>query len=72
MAVLAATEPAVEVMTPDYRPPVLTNQIMGFVGGGRFARGSQLSGDYVRGALVRNFVKLDQILDEGVGIFLGA
>ena len=32
----------------------------------------QLGGNHVRGTLVRDFVKLDQVLDKGAGIFLGA
>jgi hypothetical protein len=71
-AVLAATEPAVEVVTPEYRLSVLTNQVVGFVAGGRIAWGSQLRRNCVRNALVTDFVKLDQILNKAAGIFLGA
>ena len=71
-AVLAATEPAIEVVTPEHRSSVLTNQEVRFLIGARFARGSELGRDRVRGAFVGDVVKLDQVLDEGAGIFVGA
>ena len=72
MAVLAATEPTVEVMTLKDCLSVLTDHVVCFVVVGSFAWRGQLDRNDVRSPLVRDLVTLDQVLDEGTGIFLGA
>src|SRR5262249_4025965 len=72
VGVLAAVEAADEGVALQHRLAVDLDQAVRLLARRRRARRSQLGRENVPGALVRDAVELDQILDVGAGGLLGA